>query len=114
MRKGDCVIKEFEEPQMPGRGQQRRGRGDGRDTHGNRSHSSMSGVVRRCPPRGQNHTRRTSFPGGHWSPADATCLSEVQRSQKILLKPAGSMLLKRGATEYLSQPKVLCGQIKFW
>lgn len=61
-------------PQVLGRGQQK---GGGART-GNCSHSSMSGVVRRCPPHGDNCSRKTSSPGGHWSLADgwaATCPS---------------------------------------
>lgn len=65
-------------PWMLGRGQQR-SRGDGgRDMCRESLHSSMSGMVRRCPPHGNNCSRRTSSPGGHWSLADGwavTCPS---------------------------------------
>lgn len=65
-------------PRMLGRGLQRSGGGGGRDTCRELLHSSMSGVVRRCPPRGNNCSRRTSSPGGHWGLADGwavTCPS---------------------------------------
>lgn len=65
-------------PWMLGRGQQRSRGGGGRDTYRELLHSSMSGVVRRCPPHGNNCSRRTSSPGGHWSLADGwavTCPS---------------------------------------
>lgn len=83
MEKGIASLKRLmsftrQMPQMPGRGQQRGERTVGETYTGNCSHSSMSGMVRRCPPHGNNCSRRTRSPGGHWSLAEgwaATCPS---------------------------------------
>lgn len=133
MEKGYCIIKEVNELRKADApnagGGDRRGKGMVRETPtGNCSHSSMSEVVRRCPPHGNNCKRRTSSPGGHWSLADGwaeTCpftsspeLSEWRThlsawwSLKILPKPVSSVLLKTGVlNEGVQRPNKVWGKL---
>lgn len=82
MEKGYCIIKEVNELRKADALNAEEGReGEGvvgETCPGNCSHSSMSGVVRRRPLHGDNCSRRTSSPRGHWNLAHGravTCAS---------------------------------------